>query len=142
MLKGKERETDVRPDAEENIKFWGDIWDRNVRHNMLAEWLKRVKKLFSNVEKQRDLEITRNKVRKQIKKIPKLKASGPDGVHGYWIKSFKNLLGQTTEHCAQFVNGGEVPDWRTKGRICLILKDKAKGKTVTNFRSISCLPIM
>ena len=37
---------------------------------------------------------------------------------------------------------GKVPLWMTKGRTCLILKDKSKGNIVSNYRPITCLPLM
>ena len=37
---------------------------------------------------------------------------------------------------------GKVPSWMTKGRTCLILKDKSKGNIVSNYRPITCLPLM
>ena len=37
---------------------------------------------------------------------------------------------------------GETKERMTKGRTCLILKDESKGKEVSNFRPITCLPLM
>ena len=37
---------------------------------------------------------------------------------------------------------GETPSWMSRGRTCLILKDVMKGSDVTNFRPITCLPLM
>ena len=41
-----------------------------------------------------------------------------------------------------YVISGEVSSWMTKGRTCLIVKEKSKGALVSNFRPITCLPIM
>ena len=35
-----------------------------------------------------------------------------------------------------------IPEWLTKGRTVLCLKDIAKGNAVDNYRPISCLPLM
>ena len=37
---------------------------------------------------------------------------------------------------------GSAPDLSTKGNTVLIIKDKEKGADVTNFRPITCLPVM
>ena len=36
----------------------------------------------------------------------------------------------------------EVPEWLTKGKTVLIMKDKEMGTDVTNYRPITCLPLM
>ena len=41
--------------------------------------------------RQRDIVITLNSIRKQMKRIPNWKAAGPDGVQGYWLKNFGTL---------------------------------------------------
>ena len=40
------------------------------------------------------------------------------------------------------LQSGNVPEWLTSGKTVLIVKDKDKGNEVTNFRLITCLPIM
>ena len=40
------------------------------------------------------------------------------------------------------VNKNHIPDWLTKGLTTLIVKDKTKGNVITNFRPITCLPLM
>ena len=40
------------------------------------------------------------------------------------------------------LQSGNVPEWLTRGKTVLIVKDKDKGNEVTNFRLITCLPIM
>ena len=36
----------------------------------------------------------------------------------------------------------KTPEWMTKVRTCLILKDESKGKDFSNFRPTTCLPLM
>ena len=74
--------------------------------------------------------------------MSKWKASGPDNVHGYWLKGFTSLHDMITIKLNEHVIPGEVPPWMTKGRTCLIVKHKSKGALVSNFRPITCLPIM
>ena len=35
-----------------------------------------------------------------------------------------------------------VPSWLTRGRTSLIQKDKSKGNVASNYRPITCLPLM
>lgn len=40
------------------------------------------------------------------------------------------------------LGSNQVPEWVTRGRTTLILKDKEKGNIVLNYRPITCLPSM
>ena len=35
-----------------------------------------------------------------------------------------------------------MPSWLTRGRISLLQKDKSKGNAASNYRPITCLPLM
>ena len=70
------------------------------------------------------------------------KASGPDLVHGYWLREFTKLHGSISMQLDECMTTGKVPSWMTKGRTCLMLKDKSKGNIVSNYRPITCLPLM
>ena len=37
---------------------------------------------------------------------------------------------------------GFVPIWLTRGRTSLLQKDKSKGNVASNYRPITCLPLM
>ena len=67
------------------------------------------------------------------------KAPGPDGVHGYWNKMLVSMQERTAFHLQSRITRGEVPDWMTT---VLLLKDKSKGNKVSNYRPITCLPLM
>ena len=41
-LNGGER-NEVRPEKEETMEFWKDIWSKPTRHNENAEWLQDLK---------------------------------------------------------------------------------------------------
>ena len=40
------------------------------------------------------------------------------------------------------LSSGFVPSWLTRGRTLLFQKDKSKGKVASDYRPITCLPIM
>ena len=142
IIEGIERNSDITPDAEESKTFWGDIWDNEVKHNEQAKWIQEVEDYVQTTQKPEMFIITLDRFKKQLKKTPKWKASGPDNVSGYWLKSFSSLHGNIVDQMNELLNTGEVPQWMTKGKTCLILKDKTKGNLVSNFRPITCLPVM
>ena len=74
--------------------------------------------------------------------MAKWKASGPDLVHGYWLREFANLHETIAMQLDEYITTGKVPSWMTKERTCLILKDKSKGNIASNYPLITCLPLM
>ena len=100
------------------------------------------RKQVENVAKQSDVKVTLHSLQLQLLKVPKWKACGPDKVHGYWLKGFTKLHQLIAAQLNECISTGEMPTWVTRGRTCLILKDVKKGSDVTNFRAITCLPLM
>ena len=79
------------PNPEEATKFWSNIWVTNVNHNDQAESIRRIEEKFQ-VDKQEDINITRQNVAHQVRNMAKWKGPGPDGVQGYQLKTFTFLL--------------------------------------------------
>ena len=48
-------------------------------------------------------------------------------------------MSEQLQHC---INNHQAPEWMTKGRSALVQKDKSKGNVTSNYRPITCLPIM
>ena len=70
-------------------------------------------------------------------------APSPDGVTGAWVKKIKSCH----ERIAIKLNSllkkeATLPLWTTLGKTILCQKDPAKGNEASNFRPISCLPLM
>ena len=141
-IEGVERENDVKPNADQSKAFWSGIWSRDVRHNRDASWIREVKKHVENVGKQSDIEVTLSSLQLQLSRVPKWKMCGPDKVHGYLLKGFTKLHPLIAAQLYECISICETPMWMTRGRACLILKDVTKGSDVTNFRPITCLPLM
>ena len=40
------------------------------------------------------------------------------------------------------INSGFVPSWVTRGRTSLLQKDKIKDNVASNYRPVTCLPLM
>ena len=138
---GQLREEDV-PDQREARSFWSEIWSKEVVHNKDAEWLEDFRQEMNNMPQQQRIEITMEKIQMMVKKIPNWKAPGPDMVQGYWFKNFTSMHIRLKDHYIDCVQNGQIPTWMTKGRTILIQKDKAKGNTSSNYRPITCLPIV
>ena len=88
------------------------------------------------------MKITVQDVRKQMGKIPYWKAAGPDRVQGYWQKNLSSLHDRIACQLDTVVESREVPAWMTYGRTVFCIKDRSKGNAASNFRPISCLPLM
>ena len=113
------RSNDV-PNAEECLKFWGDIWGFRKEHNREAEWLKDLKTERVNGRPQERVE----KIRKQSKKMPNWKALGRDGVQGYWIKNLSSLYERVSSQMNRILVGEDhLPESMTHGRTVLFQKD-------------------
>ena len=93
-------------------------------------------------EKQARFTITKEKMMKVLKKMSNWKSPGPYNVQGFWLKNFTKMHDKLLNNLAQCIEEGNVPDWMTKGRTVLIQKDKSKGNVASNYRPITCLPLV
>ena len=142
-LEGKERSNDIIPEREEAKIFWKGIWEKDVNHNEEADWIKVIEdEVHQKSQKQINFEITLETFKKQVKRLSNWKSPGPDGVQGYWIKNLTSLHVSISTYFNDCLESGTVPAWLTTGNTVLIVKDKAKGNDVTNFRPITCLSLL
>ena len=141
-LNGNKRCENSIPNAEESEIFWSNIWSQEKLHESEAEWLKSLKGKKNDAH-QEDLIISEDLVRRQSSWLPNWKATGPDGVQGYWLKYLTSLHKRIALQLNEMINDIKpIPNWMTKGRTVLCQKDQAKGNEAGNFRPISCLPLM
>ena len=71
------------------------------------------------------------------------KAPEKDSDQGYWIKKLTSMHKRIAQQLNNLVKGEKIiPEWMTYGRTVLCQKDPAKGKTIGNYRPITCLPVM
>ena len=136
------QQSNERPNAEETKAFWSEIWGQEVSHNKEADWVKEFRKEGENRDKQERPKVTVEKVQKKLKSFPNWKSPGPDGVQGYWLKNFNSMHKYLAEYLHRLVQGENIPMWMTKGKTVLIQKDKGKGTVSSNYRPITCLPIV
>ena len=141
QLNGKVN-SDVKPDADESIRFWSNIWDSKVHDSKDAEWL-RERRAGKDDRTQEDIAITVEVVAQQTRKIPIWKCPGPDCVQGYWLKNFTELHKRIADQLNKLLHGKtEIPNWMNTGRTILCQKDPGRGNAVDNYRPITCLPLM
>jgi len=88
------------------------------------------------------LTINGEKLKVVLRKLANWKAPGPDGVHGFWFKRFSSLHAQLAIKLNECLAASDVPDGMTKGRTFLIKKDVTIGNIASNYRPITCLPLM
>ena len=131
-MENQERTSDEIPEAQESREFYNKIWNVSAVRNDNARWLHGVEDELSNINRQEDINIELQKVRKQLRKMPNCKAPGLDGLPGYWLK---NLVGCHEESVGQpqiCLDSAQMPEWLTTGRTILIQKDKEKRNVVNN----------
>ena len=81
-------------------------------------------------------------MKKQFRKVKNWKATGPDGLQGYWMKTFTSDHERIATQLQLYLDMNETSDWLTTGKTVLIMKTTEKENDVTNFRPIICLPLM
>ena len=141
-LDGDSSGTDTNgiPDAEESCNIWSNIWDNPIEHNRDADWLTDVRDELSQCSAQEGVKISEVDVGRQLKKVANWKGPGPDGVQGYWLKSFTTLHGLVVLQLNDVLESDSVPQWMNKGRTILCPKDSTIGNAVENFRPINYMP--
>ena len=141
QLKGSAIEQD-KPDIEESKRLWENIWGHSVSHNSKAKWLDEIKEKESTRVPQQRLLINNDTVASQLRKLSNWKVPGLDEVHGNWLKNFKSLHQRLAHHLKYTVENQQTPTWMITGRTTLVQKDKSKGNAASNYRPITCLPMM
>ena len=85
----------------------------------------------------------KNRSRGRIRgRIPNCKSPGPDLVQRFWLKNFSSLHERLKFQLKECLDSGFLPCWLTKGRTSLLQKEKSKGNVASNYRPITCLPLM
>ena len=95
-----------------------------------------------NVKKQEKIDITTGNLKKIFGRMPNWKSPGPDLVKGFWLKSFSSLHERVRLQRKECLDSEFVPSWLTRRRTSLLQKDKSKGNVASNYRPITCLPLM
>ena len=137
----EERCDDDQPVTEESRQFWGNIWSKSADLKKDAKWLQDLQSEV-NVKKQEKIDITTGSLKKILGRMSNWKSPGPDVVQGFWLKSFSSLHERVRLQLKECLDSGFVPSWLTRGRTSLLQKDKSEGNVASNYRPITCLPLM
>ena len=74
--------------------------------------------------------------------MPNWKSPGPDLVQEFWLKNFSSFHERVRLQLKECLDSGFVLSWLTRGRTSLLQKDKSKDNVSSNYRPITCLPLM
>ena len=74
--------------------------------------------------------------------MPNWKSPGPDLVQGFWLKNFSSLHERVRLQLKECLDSGFVPCWLTRQRTSLLQKHKSKDNVASNYRPVTCLPLM
>ena len=66
----------------------------------------------------------------------------PDLVQGFCLKNFGSWHEMVRLQLKEYLDSGFLPGWLTRGRNSLLQKDKSAGNVASNYRPITCLPLM
>ena len=88
------------------------------------------------------MDITAGSLKKILGRMPNWKSPGPDLVQGFWLNNFSSLLERVRLLLKECLDSGFVLSLLTRGRTSLLQKDKSKGNVASNYRPVTCLPLM
>ena len=136
-----ERCDHYQPVAAESKQFWGNIWSQSADNKKDSKWLQDMQSEV-NVKKQEKMDFTTGSLRKMLCRMPNWRSPGPDLVQGFWLKKFSSFHESVRLQLKEYLDSGFVPSWFTRGKTSLLQKDKNKGSIASNYRPITCLPLM
>ena len=74
--------------------------------------------------------------------MPNWKAPGPDCAQGFWLKNFKSIQEGLRRNLQKCLENGNLPIWMTRRRTVLMQKEKEKGMAASDYRPITCQPLI
>ena len=69
-VRREKRWRDLIPDVQAAKTFWTDVWEQEVEHDKDAMWLREIKKDMNGKNKQAQVQISQEKMKKILKNIP------------------------------------------------------------------------
>ena len=95
-----------------------------------------------NVKKQEKIDITTGSLKEILGRMSSWRSPCPDLVQGFWLKNFSSLHERVRLKLKECLDSGFVPSLLTRGRTSLLQKDKSKGNVASNYRPVTCSPLM
>ena len=112
-----------------------------VNHNRNAKYVKNLES-EANVTNQEKVDVTKESLKKILGRMPNWEFPGPDSLQGFRLENLGSAHGRVRSQFKEFLEGGFVPTLLTKGRNTLLQKNKSKGYIASNYRPITCLPLI
>ena len=110
-------------DAEESIKFWSELRNNQGDHKKNSEWIMKVDNELECVRQQDSINNTKEDISTHFREMRNCKVSGPNGLHGFWLKNSTSLYQAVIKHLDDCVQTGDVPNWMVESRTVLIQKN-------------------
>ena len=94
------------------------------------------------LKKQEKIDITTGTLKKILGRMQNWKSPGPDLVQEFWLKNISSLHKRVRLLLKECLDSGFVPTWLTRVRTSLLQKDKSQGNVASNYKPITCLPLI
>ncbi|XP_044749653.1 uncharacterized protein LOC123310249 [Coccinella septempunctata] len=141
QLEGIKKTEEEFPTPESMHKTWEKIWSSSGEHNDEASWIREAE-AESDKYNMEQINITENDIKTALKKTNNWSAPGPDAVHNYWWKYFDSTHKRLAEIFQRALTDPTcIPETCTLGISHMIPKG-AKNGDPTNYRPITCLPVI
>lgn len=79
------------PTIEQLELFWSSIWEEEVKHNDIADWIEIEQNRWNYAQEMEFSEITESDIRNITTKLHNWKSPGIDNIHNYWYKKLTIL---------------------------------------------------
>ena len=106
------------------------MWGNPISYKEDPERLKEVKLELEYVNIQDNVEITKEKITLQLRKMTNWKAPGLSGIKGCLLKRFTSQNQRLTGELNENIQSLTISSWLAKNRIVIIQKDPAKGNNI------------
>ena len=112
-----------------------------MTQNTKVEWLRETKNDVAGVPKRNSIPIKNSRVTKQLKKDIKLECPWARWISRFFAEESYFVNVENCRALQDWLTTKQMLQWLTKYRTVLVIKDREKRNTATNFRPITCLPL-
>ena len=106
------------------------MWGNPVSYKEDPERLKEAELEVEYANIQDNVEITKENITLQLRKMTNWKAPGLGGIKGFLLKRFSSQHQRLTGELNENIQSLTIPSWLAKNRIVIIQKDPAKGNNI------------
>ena len=125
-----------------NRKSFGEIYGVSMQIIRRIQSGNKTCKMKLILKKQEKIDNTTGSLKKILSRIPNWTSPCPDLVQGFWLNNFGSLHERVRLHLKECLDSGFLIGWLTRRKTSLLQKDESKGNVASNYRPITCLPLM